>query len=52
MLILINYGVGILIGMFLMKVLLESRYFWHLNILSLSDSFDKLLEHGKINRDK
>jgi hypothetical protein len=52
MFILINYGLGILIGMFLMKVLLESRTLYHLNTLSLSDSFDKLLEHGKSKRNK
>jgi hypothetical protein len=43
---------GIIIGMFLMKVLLETRVSWHLNTLSLSDSFDKLLEHGKSKKHK
>jgi hypothetical protein len=48
----LNYFVGIFIGMFIMKAALESRIFYHLNILSLSNSFDKLLEHGKSTPNK
>ena len=47
-----NYLFGIFLGMVLMKLLLESRIFYHLNTLSLHDLFDKLLEYGKSNKYK
>ncbi len=49
---LLNYLIGIIIGMVLMKLLIESKIFYHINTLSLHDQFDKLLEYGKSNKHK